>query len=79
VLLVEDNDIVATVLERVLGARCRFARASGVSQANERIGQDPFDVVLCDFKLLDGDGVTVLRHARERQPRALRLLMSGGG
>jgi two-component system, NtrC family, response regulator HydG len=78
VLIVEDNDIVATVLVRVLGKTCTVSRVDGATDAQKSLDQGPFDVVLCDLRLKDGDGVNVLRHARLEQPLAIRVIMSGG-
>jgi CheY-like chemotaxis protein len=78
VLIVEDNEIVATVLERVIGLTNMVLRVATATEAKAKIEVHPFDVVLCDLGLEDGDGLTVLRHARATQPQAIRLLMSGG-
>jgi len=46
-------------------------------QALERAEQTPFDVVVSDMRMPGMDGATLLRHVRERQPGAVRIILSG--
>jgi DNA-binding NtrC family response regulator len=78
VLLVEDNPIVAVVLEHVLKDRTRVFRARGVAEALHLLGERAFDVVLADYGLNDGKGTTVLEQTKRLHPHALRILISGG-
>jgi two-component system response regulator HydG len=64
VLIVDDDDLVVTMLSSLLTARAQdFAVATSVSAALEALGREHFDVVLLDVHLPDGDGRTVLERA----------------
>ena len=49
--------------------------ASTVAQAIETVGRG-VDLVLLDYRLPDGDGITTLRRIRELAPNTLVILMS---
>jgi CheY-like chemotaxis protein len=78
VLIVEDNAILAIVLARILESGFTTARASTVAEGLARLDEAPFDVILCDFALDDGDGAALLEAARRKQAAAIRVIMSGG-
>jgi DNA-binding NtrC family response regulator len=76
-LLVEDNPVVGTVLAKLLSDDYQVDRVLGLETARAMLAGTPFAVVVADHFLEDGLGVDVLAHAREVQPEAIRLLMSG--
>lgn len=49
--------------------------AGTATEALERLTAEP-DLVLLDFHLPDGDGMTVLRHIKERAPDTVAILMT---
>lgn len=60
ILVVEDDDAFADLLERSLAARTyRVARARGVPQAHELLTRIPFDVVLTDVHLGGSSGLEI--------------------
>jgi HD-like signal output (HDOD) protein/ActR/RegA family two-component response regulator len=81
VLFVDDD---ACILAGV-GASLRRARpawetrfALGGHAALDLIAAERFDVVVCDLGMPGVDGVAVLERARELQPDAVRIVLSGG-
>ena len=76
ILLVEDDDAIATGLVRVLDSQgyavMRIARGSpAVAEATERIG-----LVILDLGLPDVDGITVCRRLRASRPGLAILILS---
>ncbi len=83
ILVVEDNAAlrrgVARALAAVWGAADEEADAG---EAVARIGDrhaEPYDLVVTDLRLPGGDGLDVLRAARERDTRTAVLMMTAHG
>jgi two-component system response regulator HydG len=78
VLVIDDEafhaETVAAVLERV-GYACTVA-TTGKAGAKQ-IEQGEFDLILTDLKMNDLDGLAILRKAREEQPDAEVILITG--
>jgi DNA-binding NtrC family response regulator len=78
-LLIVDND------KSILDAMADFLREIGhrtetaltCKEACRRIGEFPFDVVLCDVNLSDDDGFKVLEFTRQHSPETSVILLSG--
>lgn len=73
ILLVEDHADSAAVVARLLrwlghdvrrAATCAQAKAAAEAEAAVEAG--PFDLLLCDIGLPDGDGCELLRELRQR-------------
>ena len=79
-LLVDDDrhirEAIADYL-RGLGHRCETAGTC--AEALDRVGQYPFDVVVCDVNLPDADGFRVLTHCREHRPDTAVVMLTGYG
>ena len=80
VLLVDDEEeLVATIQER-LEMRGILAEAVTTGHdALERIQQAPFDVVVVDLKMPGLDGTETVEVIRERRPEIQVLLITGHG
>jgi two-component system response regulator HydG len=80
VLIIDDEELhaeaVAESLARV-GYDCVIA-TSGRAGA-EKIERDDFDVVLTDLRMEDMDGLALLRKAKQEQPDAEVVLITGHG
>ncbi|HKD99386.1 MAG TPA: sigma-54 dependent transcriptional regulator [Planctomycetota bacterium] len=80
VLIVDDDEAHAEALrdglERV-GHSCEVA--DGRAAALAALDRSRFDVVLTDLVMRDGSGLDVLRAARERDPEAAVVLVTGHG
>ncbi len=80
-LLVDDEPLVLTALERALGPTYEVARAGSGREALERLGSAAhFDVVLCDLMMPEMTGMDLHRRVRELQPASAErfIFMTGG-
>jgi len=80
VLVVDDDQSHAEAVAESLQSRgfhCRVA-TSGAEGA-EMIEQSPFDVVITDLVMNDVDGLGILKRAKNAQPEAEVILMTGHG
>jgi CheY-like chemotaxis protein len=67
VLVVDDDVVDRLAVKRQLGrtgVAVETREAQGVLEAIGRLSDEPFDCVLLDFNLPDGDGLTFLRGLR---------------
>lgn len=76
VLVVDDNEALATWMSQVLEARGYAVRAAG-SAADGRAAADGIDVAVLDYLLPDGDGVA-LGAALQQQRRDLAIVIVSG-
>src|SRR5262245_15246358 len=80
VLVIDDEplhaDTVADSLQRV-GYECTVA-TSGTAGA-KKIDQEEFDLIITDLRMADLDGLAVLRKAKQEQPDAEVILITGHG
>jgi two-component system, NarL family, response regulator DevR len=79
VALVDDHEVVRRGLRDLLDGEPGIevvAEAGGVDEALTRIGATTPDVVVVDVRLPDGDGVTLCRTLREREPAPKCLVLT---
>lgn len=68
VLLVEDHCDTRAVLGTLLNrCGCQTVAAKGVRDALSRLREMPFDVLISDLNLPDGDGIDLMRDAKKMQ------------
>jgi len=80
ILLVDDEVTLQTTLADTLEDEgCRVEVAGTVAEASRSLDVNAFDLVLCDLKLPDGNGIDVLRKARESQPEVPVVILTGFG
>src|SRR5271154_3096225 len=78
VLVVDDDPMVETALKAFVETRgYSFSSARGVTEATSALATKPFDAVLLDLHLPDGDGMAVLDRALELDPPPAVLIMTG--
>jgi CheY-like chemotaxis protein len=71
VLLVEDSVVLTRRLVDLLSEPGRIevtAQAATQSEAVLRLQEGPYDVLVVDIELAEGNGVAVIRHARQLYP-----------
>lgn len=80
VLLVDDEINVVHALMRVMRLRLpKSVKVEGFDdpmRALARMNGASFDVIVSDFRMPQMDGIAFLQLARERQPYAVRLILS---
>lgn len=80
VLLVEDDDELAALVERGLGEHgMRVTRAADARAARNRIAEGEHDVVVLDIMLPGGDGITLCAEARKRGIKTPILMLTARG
>lgn len=78
VLIVDDEVEVGNFFRYLLAPKqYRVKTATTVRQAISLIDQEEFTLVLADLKLPDGDGLTILKHTKEKQPACGVIIMTG--
>jgi DNA-binding response OmpR family regulator len=79
VLLVEDEDRIASLVTRGLAARgFEVRRVASGGEAEAAISTE-IDIVVLDLELPDIDGLEVLRRIRERAPRLPVVILTARG
>ncbi len=71
ILLIEDSAVLTRRLIDLLSEPGRIevtARATTQSEAVLRLQEGAFDVLVVDIELAEGNGVAVIRHARQLYP-----------
>jgi len=71
VLLIEDSEVLSRRLVDLLSEPGRFAVAAQAATQTEallRLQEAPFDVLVVDIELAEGNGVAVIRQARQLYP-----------
>ena len=80
VLVVDDDEITCNLLEEVLSKEgYAVHKALDGRQAIERGEKQTYDVVLSDVKMIDVDGMEVLRAYRQRSPETIIIMMTAFG
>lgn len=80
VLLVENGeDFWNDLYERLLGRRCRLFAVDSARDGRRMISLVPFDLVICDHVLKDGDGIGFFSSIAHRFAIPLRILIARRG
>jgi two-component system response regulator AtoC len=80
VLIVDDDPGLRQSLSLLLqGEGYEVASEGSAARALERAWKDPFDLILCDVRMPEMDGLEFLRRYREARGRALVIMMSAYG
>lgn len=75
ILIIEDDLTFSLMLTTWLGKKgFEVTTAASVADARRRIAAGPFDLVISDLRLPDGDGIDLLKWLKEEYP-ALPLIM----
>ena len=78
ILIVDDEERICQSLSALLGREgYSFETASDGEAAIAKIATTPYDLILSDIKMPKADGMTVLKKARQADPEALVILMTG--
>src|SRR5690606_10802251 len=77
VLFVDDEPRVLTTMRMLFRANYQVFTAEGGAQALEMLKTQPVDVVVSDQRMPGMTGIELLRVARELNPNAMRILLTG--
>lgn len=80
ILVVDDDPGFRSLLETILaGEGYSVTTANSISTAILTCGKRQFQLVVCDLKLPDGDGLSVLRWSKEHSPATPVIMITGFG
>lgn len=80
VLIADDEENIAALVRFCVESEGNRATCVGnASGAAEAMAKEKFDLVITDILMPGGDGLDLIRHAKQAQPQARILAISGGG
>lgn len=80
ILVVDDEESIRRLAEKEIGNAGRTVQTAGTArEAFELVQAHPFDVILLDIRLPDGDGLELLARFREAIPDIEVILITGHG
>lgn len=80
VLIADDEENISTLVQICVAAAGHNAVCVGSArEARDMLRQQPFDLLITDILMPDGDGLDLITQLRKIQPNARILAMSGGG
>ena len=77
VLLVDDEAAILRSIARAIGQCCEVVTACNAAEGIAKLEGQKFDVIVSDFSMPGGDGITFLKTARVRFPNVRRILHTG--
>jgi two-component system response regulator HydG len=75
-LIVDDKPNMISLMTKVMKKDASIRSAQNGAQALRVLASEPVDVVLCDLKMPDMDGLDVLRACRRLRPQAEFIVMT---
>ncbi len=75
-LVVDDKKNMVRLMAKIMKKDATVRTATSGAEALRALASEPVDVVLCDLKMPDMDGLDVLRASRRLRPRAEFVLMT---
>ena len=80
ILVIDDEDPIRNLLARMIELEgYKVWKASDCQSALKLLKVQPFDVVLCDVFLPDGNGVDFIREIKKHRPEAEVILLTAHG
>ncbi|MEE9235913.1 MAG: sigma-54 dependent transcriptional regulator [Candidatus Acidoferrales bacterium] len=76
-LIIDDEPVGETLAVAFRRGGYEVTLARSDEEARTRLGQQLFDIVVCDITLPDGNGVELLEFARQVSPDSVFVLMTG--
>ncbi|MEH6305426.1 sigma-54 dependent transcriptional regulator [Olivibacter sp. CPCC 100613] len=80
VLLIDDEEKLRQLTARIIILEgFEVVQADNLKAAQKKLTSEEFDVVICDVKLPDGNGVAFIEYIKEKQPFAEIILLTAYG
>lgn len=78
ILIIDDDFDLCALLTRFLEKKgFQTDSAHSASKGLTKFSEEDFDIVLCDFRLGDKDGLDVLTKIKELNPRTIVIIITG--
>ena len=78
ILVVEDDALDYKMIERLLGEQFLVTRAHQLTDAELRLSEDPYHMVLLDLSLPDGHGLELVKRMRSLLERPVPVVVVTG-
>jgi CheY-like chemotaxis protein len=78
VLVVEDDALDYKMIERLLGEQFQVTRAHQLTDAELRLSEEPYHMVLLDLSLPDGHGLELVKRMRALLERPVPVVVVTG-
>ena len=78
-LVDDDRRVLESMADWLRSLGHKVDTAASYAQPLAAVDKKPYDVVLADIRLGDGDGFDLLAHCRTACPRAAVILLTGYG
>ena len=80
ILIIDDEEKIRTLLSRIIGLEGFDVQQAGDCKTGlNKLDREDFDVVLCDVKLPDGNGVELTKKIKEKFPLIEIILLTAYG
>ncbi len=80
ILIIDDEDQLRKLLTRIISLEgFNVSGAGTLKAAIELLNREPFEVVLCDVRLPDGNGVDFVKNAKKLFPSVETILLTAYG
>ncbi len=78
ILILDDEENVALTLQDSLEKlpECEIAIATSSTRALQLLEQQPFDLLITDYKMPDMDGLALARHVRQLYPQTVIIIIT---
>ena len=80
ILIIDDEEKIRTLLSRIIGLEGFDVQQAGDCKTGlNKLDREDFDVVLCDVKLPDGNGVELTKRIKDKFPLVEIILLTAYG
>lgn len=81
ILIVDDEERLTVMLQAGLRKlpNCEVITATSGQEAKQLFRQQPFDLLITDYKMPDTDGITLARYIQEEYPRTAIVMITAYG
>lgn len=80
ILLIDDEEKLRTLMAKIIGLEgFEVTQAEDAKSAQKKLTQKDFDVIICDVKLPDANGVELITEIKDKQPLSEIILLTAYG